>query len=403
MYLATIETLALAVDAKDQVTHGHIRRVQSFAVALTRRLAGADRGLLHAMEAASLLHDMGKLAVPEHILNKPGKLTSAEFDRMKLHASIGADILSSIHFPYPVIPIVRHHHENWDGTGYPDGLAGIAIPLGARILSVIDCFDALTSDRPYRPRLTTEQALGILVQRRGVMYDPLIVDTLVQHISEGTTHGEIEPGHGNSALLELARRIAQNARFVPSGRSTMNSVHCSARFLRACATLGAAPEAPSLHDAMQTAWPYIADLVQAALAILYVYDPSTDDLAVAYVNGPHDHSLSQLRVPLGKQLAGWVGATRRSALNSNPTLDFDKTTFPICGRMQSCLMVPLVIDEMLVGTLGLYSLQPSMYTADDQHVVELLSGHVANLVIKVAAADGETNSPVSVVRRVASS
>ena len=116
------------------------------------------------MEAASLLHDMGKLAVPEHILNKPGKLSAAEFERMKLHASIGADILSSIHFPYPVIPIVRHHHESWDGSGYPDGLSGTAIPLGARILAVIDCFDALTSDRPYRPRLETDQALGILVE-----------------------------------------------------------------------------------------------------------------------------------------------------------------------------------------------------------------------------------------------
>ena len=108
-----------------------------------------DLNQINAIEAASLLHDMGKLAVPEYILNKPGKLTPAEFERMKLHASIGADILSAIDFPYPVVPIVRHHHENWDGTGYPDGIRGTAIPIGARILSVVDCFDALTSDRPY--------------------------------------------------------------------------------------------------------------------------------------------------------------------------------------------------------------------------------------------------------------
>ena len=110
---------------------------------------------------------MGKLAVPEYILNKPGKLTPAEFDRMKLHASVGADILSAIKFPYPVVPIVRHHHENWDGTGYPDGLKGSAIPIGARILSVVDCFDALTSDRPYRPRLSDQEAVRILLQQRG--------------------------------------------------------------------------------------------------------------------------------------------------------------------------------------------------------------------------------------------
>ena len=123
LYLSTIETLAMAIDAKDQITHGHIRRVQSYAVALARASGVKDEEQLKAIEAASLLHDMGKLAVPEYILNKPGKLTPAEFEKMKKHASAGADILSSIDFPYPVVPIVRHHHENWDRTGYPDGLA----------------------------------------------------------------------------------------------------------------------------------------------------------------------------------------------------------------------------------------------------------------------------------------
>ena len=125
------------------------------------------------------------LAVPEYILNKPGPLTTAEFEKMKLHASVGADILSAIDFPYPVVPIVRHHHESWDGTGYPDKLLGAAIPIGARILSVVDCFDALTSDRPYRPRLSDSEALEILVERRGRMYDPLVVDTFVRLHSEG--------------------------------------------------------------------------------------------------------------------------------------------------------------------------------------------------------------------------
>ena len=147
LYLSTIETLAMAIDAKDQVTHGHIRRVQAFATGLARSLGVTETATLHAVEAASLLHDMGKLAIPEHILNKPGRLTTSEFERMKLHAAIGADILSAIQFPYPVVPIVRHHHENWDGTGYPDGLSGTDIPVGARIsLLVVDCYDALTSD-----------------------------------------------------------------------------------------------------------------------------------------------------------------------------------------------------------------------------------------------------------------
>src|SRR5207237_9549527 len=119
LYLSTIETLAMAVDAKDQITHGHIRRVQVYAIELAKRLGVKDERQLKAIEAAALLHDMGKLAIPEHILNKPGQLSSAEFEKMKRHADIGADLLASIPFPYPVTPIVRHHHENWDGCGYP--------------------------------------------------------------------------------------------------------------------------------------------------------------------------------------------------------------------------------------------------------------------------------------------
>ena len=180
LHLATIETLAHAVDAKDQVTHGHIRRVQNLTTQVATALGVSDDLQFRAIEASALLHDMGKLAIPEHILNKPGKLTAAEFEKMKLHASIGAEILSSIEFPYPVVPIVRHHHENWDGTGYPDGISGVDIPIGARILSVVDCFDALTSDRPYRPALTASAALEIVGQRRGIMYDPLVVDTFVR-------------------------------------------------------------------------------------------------------------------------------------------------------------------------------------------------------------------------------
>lgn len=180
LYLSTIETLAMAIDAKDQITHGHIRRVQEYSVALAREMGVRDENLIKAIEAASLLHDMGKLRIPESILNKPGKLTAPEFEVMKTHSSVGADLLAAIEFPYPVVPIVRHHHENWDGSGYPDRLSGTDIPIGARILSVVDCFDALTSDRPYRPKLTDAEAVAILQERRGSMYDPLVVDVFIE-------------------------------------------------------------------------------------------------------------------------------------------------------------------------------------------------------------------------------
>ena len=124
LYRAAVETLAIAVDAKDQVTHGHIRRVQRHTVALARALGISDEIELKALEAASLLHDVGKLAVPDYVLNKPGALSHAEFERIKLHAAKGAEILTAVEFPYPVVPIVRSHHELWNGQGYPDGLSG---------------------------------------------------------------------------------------------------------------------------------------------------------------------------------------------------------------------------------------------------------------------------------------
>ncbi|MGC4084967.1 MAG: HD-GYP domain-containing protein [Vicinamibacterales bacterium] len=180
LYKATVETLAMAVDAKDQVTHGHIRRVQRHTLAVARALGVTDPLELRALEAASLLHDVGKLAVPDYVLNKPGSLSRREFEVMKTHAAKGAEILTAVEFPYAVVPVVRHHHEQWNGKGYPDGLAGNAIPFGARILTVVDCFDAVTSDRPYRRRMTDEQGIALLQARSGSMYDPAIVDAFVR-------------------------------------------------------------------------------------------------------------------------------------------------------------------------------------------------------------------------------
>src|SRR5687767_11251452 len=213
MYLSTIEALALAVDAKDQITHGHIRRVQVYAVELAKRLGVTDGTQLQAIEAAALLHDMGKLAIPEHILNKPGKLTPVEFEKMKRHADIGADLLSSIKFPGPVVPIVRHHHENWDGRGYPTGISGTDIPLGARILSVVDCFDALNSDRPYRPRLEPDEAFEILRARRGTMYDPLIVDKFI------TSYTQIAPLAISAGQEARSMLVGTDLRETPADKS----------------------------------------------------------------------------------------------------------------------------------------------------------------------------------------
>ena len=205
LYLATVQTLAAAIDAKDQVTHGHIKRVQNYARDLAVAIGIKNEVQLKAIQAAAVLHDTGKIAIPESILNKPGPLTVEEFEVMKQHAAMGADIISSVNFPYPVEPIVRYHHESWDGSGYPEGLIGTDIPIGARILSVVDCFDALTSDRPYRKQLSDREAVEILMARRGKMYDPLVVDTFLKVIGQQAPSDETVAAHGGASRLSDVR------------------------------------------------------------------------------------------------------------------------------------------------------------------------------------------------------
>ena len=216
LYHSTVETLAMAIDAKDDVTHSHVRRVQAYAAALAQELKVNDDLTLKAIEAAALLHDTGKLAIPERILNKPGGLTPAEFEQMKGHVEIGANILSLVDFPYPVVPIVRCHHENWDGSGYPAGVSGTDIPIGARILSVVDCFDALTSDRPYRRAMTSEAAIAILRDRRGKMYDPDVVDAFIRIHAEVRIAEHDEPGRVE-VLQQINRSLQGHPAPEPQG------------------------------------------------------------------------------------------------------------------------------------------------------------------------------------------
>ncbi|MBI1950773.1 MAG: diguanylate cyclase [Acidobacteria bacterium] len=181
VHLSTIEALALAIDAKDPHAQGRTRRVQAYAMELAR-LMRIPRLEFEAVRAAALLHDIGKLAIPDHLLHKPGKLTDMEFQKVKAHPSVAADILAHVNFPYPVVPAVRHHHERWDGSGYPDGLKGEAIPLPARVLAVADAFEALTSDRAYRGRKPPEEACALIEAWSGMQFDPAVVATLRQNL-----------------------------------------------------------------------------------------------------------------------------------------------------------------------------------------------------------------------------
>src|SRR5262249_712230 len=183
IHMNHIESLAIAIDAKDQTTHGHVRRTQIYAREMGN-LFDVSELEIQALHAGALLHDIGKLAVPEYILNKPGKLTEAEFAKMKIHPTVGGDILKRVNFPYPVEDIVRYHHEKWDGSGYPKGLKNEAIPLIARIISVVDFYDATRCDRPYRKGMKREDSLALLNGMVGSAFDPKVVRKFVEHVEE---------------------------------------------------------------------------------------------------------------------------------------------------------------------------------------------------------------------------
>jgi putative nucleotidyltransferase with HDIG domain len=361
LYFATIKALALAIDAKDQVTHGHIRRVQIYAVGLARAMGVSDEPTLKGIEAGALLHDTGKIAMPEHILNKPGKLNAQEYEKMKSHVTIGADILSGIDFPYPVIPYVRHHHENWDGTGYPDGLKGEGIPLGARILSVVDCFDALTSDRPYRRALTTDAAIAILRERSGTMYDPAAVEKFIEIYPALTESLAAEQPEVQPDAAEPANPPAE-----PTRDATTDPVAVDEALedLPRLAGSGLAAE--------EAAFVLINRLkrrLRFVTAAVYVPRATDDRLEALLVSGRHADLFRHSAIRLNEGLSGWVAAHGQFIVNANPALDLAGPVAACDVQLSSALVVPFGAPSGARGALALYSDAPDAFTLEHAKIV----------------------------------
>lgn len=363
MYLSTVETLAMAVDAKDQITHGHIRRVQVYAIELAKRLGVSNPQELKALEAAALLHDMGKLAMPEHILNKPGKLTSAEFGEMKRHAEIGADLLSSIRFPYPVIPIVRHHHENWDGSGYPSGIARNDIPLGARILSVVDCFDALNSDRPYRRRLGLSEAFAILRDRRGTMYDPWVVDAFISVYPEIAGRAE-EAGQQARSLL-----IAKQGTSWPLRHMIKADDILTRQLAAAKSEIVSSANEGEAFDVVQR---YAKQLANVDGCAFFRHMPS-DVLRCTLASVGYEPLQGRLIHP-GEGISGWVWAHRRTVSNANASLEFPPSDH-FGEQTKSALSTTVGTGSLTpaLGVLTAYSKAQDAFVPSNAYAFEKLS------------------------------
>lgn len=355
VHMRTIEALALAIDAKDHTTHDHLQRVQLYALEIGREL-GLGTEELDALRAASVLHDIGKLAVPEHIISKPGKLTPAEFQKMKIHPVVGAEILERVSFPYPVVPMVRSHHEKWNGCGYPDGLAGESIPIGARILAAVDCFDALASDRQYRRALPLDEAIAKVVSESGTSFDPAVVDVLQRRYRELEERAKAlsaaEPTPALSTDICITRGAAPAAGF--AAESTTAAEHPG----RSSAMRPPAFSGLTLEEALAV----LAVRIKAVVpydAIAY-YSREGDVLTSTFTAGTHATGLAGLRIPIGEGLAGWVAEAGRPIINGNPMVEPGYN-----AELESAMAIAVEGAQTCTGVLALYRRGRDAFNSQD--------------------------------------
>jgi diguanylate cyclase (GGDEF)-like protein/putative nucleotidyltransferase with HDIG domain len=385
LHLRTIEALALAIEAKDHTTHDHLQRVRIYAMELAKDL-GLTEDETEALQAASVLHDIGKLAVPEHIISKPGKLTPEEFEKMKIHPIIGAEILEQVEFPYPVVPIVRAHHEKWDGSGYPNGLKGEAIPIGARILAAVDCLDALASDRQYRRALPLDDAMARVVDEAGKSFDPRVVQILQRRYVELEKLAHAQPVKIPAKLstdVKVERGLAPAAGFAESEAPVMQPSEQPRDYLSSIAA--ARQEAQMLFELSHDLGTSLSvddtlSMLSVRLKRLVPYDSMAvyvkqDNVLVPeYVSGDNFRLFSSLRIPLGEGLSGWVAQNSKPILNGNPSVEPGYLNDPAkYSTLRSALAVPLEGVSGVVAVLALYRTHQDAFTKDHLRILLAIS------------------------------
>jgi len=371
LHLATIEALAGAIDAKDQTGPDHIRRVQAYAAGLARALSMTEDEV-QAVRTAALLHDIGKLAIPEHILAKPGPLTPEEFQKVQIHPQVGAEILRSVPFPYPVAPLVLSHHERWDGRGYPYGLKEDAIPLGARVVGIADYFVALTSDRPYHKAISREAAVVLLQQEAGKALDPRVVDVFVSALPRLALEAEAvePPAAAPQPQTDTARlRVAQSSR-EPRASVFDDIAHAHREIYALYQISQAMGTSLGLADTVSLVASKLSSLVPFSACALFVYSESTERLHCRFATGTDSELMQQLEVPTGQGLNGWVARNRRPLVNARPSADLEAMGSNAPTVLQSALVCPLIVGERLIGTLAVYHVDPSFYREDHRRLLE---------------------------------
>jgi diguanylate cyclase (GGDEF)-like protein/putative nucleotidyltransferase with HDIG domain len=384
LHLRTIEALALAIEAKDQATHERLRRVRTYVEEIGREMHLSDLEL-DALRAAALLHDIGKLAVPEHIISKPGKMTAEEFEKMKIHPIVGAEILECVGFPCPVVPIVRAHHEKWDGSGYPFGLKGEEIPIGARILAAVDALDALASDRQYRRAVPLGDAMAHLESLSGIHFDPEVIDVLKRRYREFERMALAQP-LGRPRLskdLKIGRGIAPAAGFEVSHgsqrqpRHFLDSIAAARQEVRLLFELTRElGTSLSLEDTLSVVAVRLKRLIPYDAIAVYIVQDGV--LVSQYVNGEDFRLFSSLNIPVGQGLSGWVAEERKPILNGDPSVECAYLNDPrMVSTLRSGLSVPLEGLNGAIGVLTLYRSERDAFSRDSLRILLAISSKLS--------------------------
>ncbi len=367
---AIIASLATAIDAKDRYTCSHINRVQQYAIALAEG-SGASLTEKQAIATGALVHDIGKLGVPDHILGKPDRLTPAEFERVKSHVQIGAEILAPVPFPFPVVETVLSHHERWDGLGYPRGLMGDEIPLGGRVIAIVDVFDALTSDRPYRRALSHEEAMGVLREGAGKHFDPVLVTIFEQVLPAALERIALQEAAGQGRL--------DGTDVVGSPSAALSAISQAAAEM--AAVRGVAHDlAPrdTLEDVLDCVVSRAFDLLPADTVILYLLDEESGGLRAVLARGFEAQRLSGMTIALSEGAVGWVAQNREARVNVAAALDIARRYSP--GEnidLTSVTAVPIIHGEVIHGVLAAYTQPYSVITQHHLHLMTILVEHAA--------------------------
>ncbi len=403
LHLATAEALATAIDAKDQTTHGHVRRVQIYAAGLGTVL-GLSEAEIGALNAGALLHDVGNLAVPPHILNKPGRLSAAEFERMKIHTTVGALLLTRVEFPYPVIPIIRHHHEQWNGLGYPDGLRGEQIPITARIIAVVDCFDSVREDRPFRRGMTRDEAIALLLRGSGTHFDPQIVDLFIKHLpdfeAEIAARGLPQQQPAASVLEPLKLVEIDMAQTRERGcymaydqiKNAQREVYSLYEIAR---TFGSSL---NIEDTLAVLVDKVGHVVSFDTCAVYLYDEEEGYATAAHVVGKNATLMKSKCIALGEGVTGFAMANRRAVNQLQPSLDFPGRDSERGLKYRSMASLPLVKDELLLGALSVYSTELDQYTDDHMRLLETVTKLASDaLANSMQHAEAESNALTDVL------